>query len=41
MGRISVEIFGSTECALEPLTQIAEVYPFSRWASKYLEQAST
>jgi len=32
---------GSTECALEPLTQIAEVYPFSRWASKYLEQAST
>jgi hypothetical protein len=32
---------GSTECALEPLTQIAEIYPFSRWASKYLEQAST
>ncbi|MDN2584257.1 hypothetical protein [Aquibium sp. ELW1220] len=32
---------GSTECALEPLTQIAEVYPFSRWASRYLEQAST
>jgi len=32
---------GSTECAVEPLTQIAEVYPFSRWASEYLEQAST
>lgn len=32
---------GSTECALEPLMQIAEIYPFSRWASKYLEQAST
>ena len=31
---------GSTECALEPLTQIAEIYPFSRWASTYLEQAS-
>jgi hypothetical protein len=32
---------GATESALEPLTQIAEIYPFSRWASKYLEQAST
>jgi len=32
---------GSTECALEPLTQIAEIYPFSRWASEYLEQATT
>ncbi|MCU9849266.1 hypothetical protein OEZ60_14780 [Defluviimonas sp. WL0024] len=32
---------GSTDSALEPLTQIAEIYPFSRWASKYLEQAST
>jgi hypothetical protein len=31
---------GSTENALEPLTQIAEIYPFSRWASKYLEQVS-
>lgn len=31
---------GSKESALEPLTQIAEVYPFSRWASKYLEQVS-
>lgn len=32
---------GSTDSALEPLTQIAEIYPFSRWASKYLEQATT
>ncbi len=32
---------GSTENAQEPLTQIAEVYPFGRWASKYLEQVST
>lgn len=32
---------GSTDSAMEPLTQIAEIYPFSRWASKYLEQAST
>ncbi len=32
---------GSSDCALEPLTQIAEIYPFSRWANKYLEQAST
>lgn len=32
---------GSKDSALEPLTQIAEIYPFSRWASKYLEQAST
>lgn len=32
---------GSTESAQEPLTQIAEVYPFGRWANKYLEQVST
>lgn len=32
---------GSKQSALEPLTQIAEVYPFSQWASKYLEQVST
>ena len=32
---------GSSDSALEPLTQIAEIYPFSRWASKYLEQVST
>ena len=32
---------GSTESALEPLQQIAGIYPFSRWASKYLEQEST
>ncbi|MCZ0814245.1 hypothetical protein N5A93_18670 [Roseovarius sp. EGI FJ00037] len=31
----------SKKSALEPLMQIAEVYPFSRWASKYLEQVST
>ena len=32
---------GSKQNALEPLPQIAEVYPFKRWASEYLEQVST
>ena len=32
---------GSTESAVEPLEQIAGIYPFSRWASKYLEQELT
>jgi hypothetical protein len=32
---------GSTESAQEPLTQIAEVYPFGRWANQYVEQVST
>jgi hypothetical protein len=29
---------GATQSALEPLSQIAEVYPFSRWAREYLEK---
>jgi hypothetical protein len=32
---------GAKQSALEPLTQIAEVYPFSRWAREYLEKATT
>lgn len=32
---------GARESITEPLTQIAEVYPFSRWAREYLEQVST
>jgi hypothetical protein len=32
---------GARQSAIEPLTQIAEIYPFSRWASKYLEKAQT
>lgn len=38
---VSAWRLGSKQNALEPLTQIAEVYPFSRWARKYLEQVST
>lgn len=29
---------GAAQSALEPLSQIAEVYPFSRWAREYLEK---
>lgn len=32
---------GSKRSALEPLTQIAGVFPFSRWAGQCLEQVST
>lgn len=32
---------GATGSVQEPLTQIAGIYPFSRWASNYLEQVST
>jgi len=32
---------GATGSVNEPLTQIAGIYPFSRWASNYLEQVST
>lgn len=32
---------GATGSVREPLTQIAGIYPFSRWASHYLEQVST
>jgi len=32
---------GAKQSALEPLRQIAEVYPFSRWAREYLEKATT
>lgn len=31
---------GATQSALEPLKQIAEVYPFKRWAAEYLEKES-
>lgn len=31
---------GSTESAIEPLTQIAAVYPFNRWAEPYLENVA-
>ena len=32
---------GAMQSISEPLTQIAEVYPFSRWAREYLEHVST
>ncbi len=32
---------GETQSALEPLEQIAEVYPFNRWAEEYLKKASS
>lgn len=32
---------GAKQNAIEPLTQIAEVYPFSRWAREYLEKVPT
>lgn len=31
---------GSTQSAIEPLTQIAAVYPFKSWAEQYLEHVS-